>query len=174
MYLNSEQQGLNQVLCCSYTGNSTHHGRYPAKIDCPVQVRLLWYKRFSLFLHLQGRWSQSIKLIRKLTMKSIVYYFLAAVAEISGCFSFWIWQRMGKSVLWLLPGTLSLLLFAWLLTLVESNIAGRAYAVYGGIYICCSLLWSWLVEGSVPDKWDISGALVCLLGAAIILLAPRG
>lgn len=81
---------------------------------------------------------------------------------------------MGKSVLWLLPGTLSLLLFAWLLTLVESNIAGRAYAVYGGIYICCSLLWSWLVEESVPDKWDISGALVCLLGAAIILLSPRG
>ncbi|WP_257384749.1 hypothetical protein [Snodgrassella alvi] len=59
---------------------------------------------------------------------------------------------MQKSVLWLLLGTLSVLLFAWLLTLVESNlvesnIAGRAYAAYGGIYISCSLLWAWLVKG---------------------------
>jgi small multidrug resistance family-3 protein len=81
---------------------------------------------------------------------------------------------MQKSVLWLLLGTLSVLLFAWLLTLVESNIAGRAYAAYGGIYISCSLLWAWLVEGSQQDKWDISGALMCLLGASIMLLAPQG
>lgn len=106
-------------------------------------------------------------------MKTFIYFFLAATAEISGCFSFWAWQRMGKSAWWTLLGTLSLLLFAWLLTLVESNIAGRAYAVYGGIYICSSLLWSWIVEKSMPDKWDISGALLCLLGAAMILMAPR-
>lgn len=107
-------------------------------------------------------------------MKSFICFFLAAIAEISGCFSFWAWQRMGKSVIWLLHGTLSLLFFAWVLTLAPANNAGGAYAIYGGIYICCSLLWSWLVEKSMPDKWDIGGAVVCLIGSVIILLAPRG
>ena len=61
-----------------------------------------------------------------------------------------------------------------LLTLVEANAAGRAYAAYGGIYIAASLMWLWLAEGIRPDRWDMIGAAVCLAGASIILLAPRG
>lgn len=68
----------------------------------------------------------------------------------------------------------ALALFAWLLTLVEADHAGRAYAAYGGVYIASALLWLWLVESSPPDRWDIAGAAVCLLGAAIILFGPRG
>jgi small multidrug resistance family-3 protein len=64
-------------------------------------------------------------------------------------------------------------LFAYLLTLVDSDAAGRTYAAYGGVYIVASLLWLWAVEGVRPDRWDITGAVVCLTGAAIILLAPR-
>ncbi len=100
-------------------------------------------------------------------------YIAAALAEIAGCFAFWAWLKPGKSVWWLLPGMASLALFAWLLTLVDSDQAGRAYAAYGGVYIVSALLWLWLVESSRPDRWDLIGAVVCLAGAAIILFGPR-
>ena len=101
-----------------------------------------------------------------------VYYIAAALAEIAGCFAFWAWARLGKSVWWLVPGMVSLGLFAWLLTRVDSAAAGRAYAAYGGVYIVMSLTWLWSVEGVRPDRWDAAGAAICLAGAAIILLGP--
>ena len=104
---------------------------------------------------------------------TILAYAGAAVAEIAGCFSFWAWLRLDKSIWWLVPGSVSLALFAYLLTLVDSDAAGRAYAAYGGVYIVASILWLWAVEGVRPDRWDVTGAMVCLLGAAIILLGPR-
>ena len=106
-------------------------------------------------------------------MPTPLAYILAAFAEIGGCFSFWSWLRLGKSPLLLAPGMISLGLFAWLLTLVDSSAAGRAYAAYGGVYICASIFWLWSVEGLTPDKWDLAGAALCIFGAAIILLAPR-
>jgi len=65
------------------------------------------------------------------------------------------------------------MLFAWLLTLIPTEVAGRAYATYGGIYIVASLIWLWAVEKITPDRWDVIGAAVCLIGAGIILYAPR-
>ena len=103
-------------------------------------------------------------------MISLPAYASAALAEIAGCFAFWAWLRQGASAWWLLPGLACLAAFAWLLTLVESDAAGRAYAAYGGVYIAAPLLWLWAVEGRVPTAWDIAGAAVCLLGAGIILL----
>ena len=70
-------------------------------------------------------------------------------------------------------GVASLVLFAWLLTLVEAAFAGRAYAAYGGIYVAASLGWLWAIEGTRPDRWDITGALICVIGAGIILFGPR-
>jgi small multidrug resistance family-3 protein len=67
----------------------------------------------------------------------------------------------------------SLALFAYLLALVDSEAAGRTYAVYGGVYIVASLMWLWLVEGQRPDHWDLTGAAICLIGATVILFAPR-
>ena len=107
-------------------------------------------------------------------MRSVAYYVAAAVAEIGGCFAFWAWLRLGRSALWALPGTLALLVFALLLTRIDTLFAGRAYAAYGGVYIAASLVWLWAVEGARPDRWDVVGALVCLGGAAIILFGPRG
>ncbi|CDX33803.1 conserved membrane hypothetical protein [Mesorhizobium plurifarium] len=101
-------------------------------------------------------------------------YTAAALAEIAGCFSFWAWWRLEKSPLWLVPGLVSLALFAFLLSLVGTDAAGRAYAAYGGIYIVASLGWLWLVEGARPDRWDLAGAAICIVGASVILLAPRG
>jgi small multidrug resistance family-3 protein len=66
-----------------------------------------------------------------------------------------------------------LIAFAWLLTLVEVEHAGRAYAVYGGVYIAATLVWLRVVEGFAPDRWDLIGGAVALAGAAIILWGPR-
>jgi len=100
-------------------------------------------------------------------------YAVAALAEIAGCFTFWAWLRLGRSIWWLLPGMASLALFAFLLTRVDTAFAGRAYAAYGGVYIVSSLIWLWVVEGKIPDRWDALGAFVCLIGAGIILFGSR-
>jgi small multidrug resistance family-3 protein len=108
-----------------------------------------------------------------LLLNAAIVYLLAAVAEIAGCFAFWAWLRLGRSALWLLPGCGSLVLFAYFLTLVDSGAAGRAYAAYGGVYIVASLAWLWAVEEVRPDRWDLSGAALCLMGAAVMLGDPR-
>lgn len=105
---------------------------------------------------------------------TVAVYIGAAVAEIAGCFAFWAYFRLGKSPFWLAPGLVSLVLFAFLLTRVDSDFAGRTYAAYGGIYIAASILWLWLAESRTPDRWDLVGAAICLLGAAVILWGPRG
>lgn len=106
-------------------------------------------------------------------MKTVLVSILAALAEIAGCFAFWAWWRLDKSVFWLAPGLVFLILFAWLLAQADSAFAGRAYAAYGGVYIACSLAWLWLVEGMRPDRFDLAGATLALTGAGIILVAPR-
>ncbi|WP_427026047.1 YnfA family protein [Aureimonas ureilytica] len=107
-------------------------------------------------------------------VSALLVYGGAALAEIGGCFAFWAVLRSGRSALWLVPGVLCLLVFAWLLTRVDAEFAGRAYAAYGGVYILASLGWLWAAEGVRPDRFDLLGALLCLAGAAVILLAPRG
>jgi len=98
---------------------------------------------------------------------------VAAVAEILGCYAFWAWLRLGRSAWWLAPGIGCLIAFAWLLTRLPTDEAGRAFAVYGGVYIVASLCWMWAIEGLRPDRWDVIGAALCLAGAALILLGPR-
>jgi small multidrug resistance family-3 protein len=106
-------------------------------------------------------------------MLNYLWFFLAALFEIGGCYAFWLWLRMGKSAWWVVPGLLSLTLFALLLTRVEAAYAGRAYAAYGGIYIVASLLWLGVVERTRPLASDWLGAALCVLGATVILLGPR-
>ncbi|MDE3737663.1 small multidrug resistance family-3 protein [Metapseudomonas resinovorans] len=106
-------------------------------------------------------------------MLNYLWFFLAALFEIGGCYAFWLWLRMGKSAWWVVPGLLSLTLFALLLTRVEAAYAGRAYAAYGGIYIVASLLWLGVVERTRPLASDWLGAALCVMGATIILLGPR-
>ncbi len=106
-------------------------------------------------------------------MPSFILYSAAAIAEIGGCFAFWAWLRLGRSIYWVFPGLLSLIVFALLLTRVEAMFAGRTFAAYGGVYIAASVIWLWVVEGQRPDRWDVLGSVICLVGAAIILLGPR-
>lgn len=106
-------------------------------------------------------------------MNSLAAFAAAAVLEIAGCFAFWAWLRLDKSALWLIPGIIALAGFAYLLTMIDSPFAGRAYAAYGGIYISAALVWGWMIEGHRPDQWDLTGAVLCLVGMAVILFAPR-
>ncbi len=107
------------------------------------------------------------------SMVSFIFFLIAAVGEISGCYAFWAWLKLEQSIIWLLPGMVSLTIFALALTRVDTSNAGRAYAAYGGIYILASLGWLWLVEGVKPDKWDLLGASLSLLGTIVILFGPR-
>ena len=107
-------------------------------------------------------------------LQALWVYVAAAVAEIAGCFAFWAWLRLGRSAFWVVPGMVLLALFAFLLTRIDAAFAGRAYAAYGGVYIAASLLWLWMVEDARPDRWDLTGAGICLMGAALILFGPRG
>lgn len=106
-------------------------------------------------------------------MRDILLFIGAALFEIFGCFTFWLYFRLHKSAYWVIPGTVSLVLFAFLLSQVKVDFAGRTYAIYGGIYIMASIAWLYIVEHKSPDMWDIIGAGICILGAMIILLAPR-
>ena len=107
-------------------------------------------------------------------IRTLLLFSFTAVAEIFGCYAFYAVIRLGKPLLWILPGAGALAVFAWLLTLHPLAGAGRVYAAYGGIYIVASLIWLRLVEKTALDRWDVIGAVVCLAGAAIIYFGPRG
>ena len=105
-------------------------------------------------------------------LKTVGLFALTALAEIVGCYLPYLWLREGKSTWLLLPAALSLVVFVWLLTL-HPTAAGRVYAAYGGMYVCMAILWLWAVDGIRPTSWDMIGAVVALLGMAIIMFAPR-
>lgn len=116
---------------------------------------------------------QPVGSYRDTSVLNYLYFFLAALFEIAGCYAFWMWLRLGKSVLWVIPALLSLTLFALLLTRIEATYAGRAYAAYGGIYIVASIGWLGLIERIRPLNSDWLGAALCVIGASIILFGPR-
>ena len=98
-------------------------------------------------------------------------FFVTALAEVVGCYLPWLVLKQGKSAWLLLPAALSLALFAWLLTL-HPTAAGRTYAAYGGAYICVALLWLRFVDGVALTRFDIAGAVLALVGMAVIALQP--
>jgi len=105
-------------------------------------------------------------------IKTVILFFITAIAEILGCYLAYLWLTQGKSAWLLIPAALSLAAFAWLLSL-HPTAAGRVYAAYGGVYIFVAIFWLWTVDGIRPTVWDIVGASVALVGMAIIMFAPR-
>jgi len=99
-------------------------------------------------------------------------YLITACAEILGCYLPYLWLRQNASAWVLVPGALSLALFAWLLTL-HPDASGRVYAAYGGVYIAVAIAWLWLVDGVRPTPWDLAGVAVAIAGMAVIVLQPR-
>ncbi|MBC8122771.1 MAG: YnfA family protein [Gemmatimonadaceae bacterium] len=106
--------------------------------------------------------------------KSLLYFTLAGLCEIGGGYLVWQWLREGKSIWWALLGAVLLVLYGVIPTLQpESASFGRVYAAYGGVFIVLSLLWGWQVDGAEPDRYDLIGGLVALLGVFIIMYWPR-
>ena len=106
-------------------------------------------------------------------IKEFGLYFLSAFFEILGCYSFWLYFKLDKSHWFLALGFVSLISFAYLLTKVNLEFAGRAYAVYGGIYIISSLLWLYFVEKQEFNRWDLIGSTLCILGVFVILFGNQ-
>lgn len=107
-----------------------------------------------------------------LVLRTVALFALTAVAEILGCYLPYLWLRQGRSAWLLVPGAMSLAAFAWLLTL-HPMAAGRTYAAYGGVYVAIAVLWSWMIDGQHPDRWDLIGASITLVGMAVIAFGPR-
>lgn len=105
-------------------------------------------------------------------LKTFGLFIVTAAAEIVGCYLPYLYLRQRTSPLALIPAAVSLFVFAWLLSL-HPGTAGRTYAAYGGVYVSVALLWLWLIDGQKPDRWDILGVAVTLIGMSIIAFAPR-
>jgi small multidrug resistance family-3 protein len=106
------------------------------------------------------------------SIKTIGLFVMAALAEIGGAYLIWRWRNMGQSAWLALVGVIALFLYGFIQT-AQTFTFGRAFAAYGGIFIAAATLWGWLVDGRTPDRWDLIGAGVCLIGAAIIIWMPR-
>jgi small multidrug resistance family-3 protein len=106
------------------------------------------------------------------TMSSLGLFLLAALAEIGGGYLVWLWIRQKKKLIFGIVGGIVLFTYGIIPTLQPSNF-GRVYAAYGGFFIICSILWGMFVDKKKPDRYEIVGSLVAVLGAVIVFYAPR-
>lgn len=104
--------------------------------------------------------------------KSILIFLLAGICEIGGGYLVWLWLKEDKPFWYGILGAL-ILVFYGVVATWQTNSFGRVYAAYGGIFIALSLIWAWKVDDFKPDRYDIIGALIALVGVAIIFYAPR-
>lgn len=104
--------------------------------------------------------------------KSMGYFILAGLFEIGGGYLIWLWLREGKGILYAITGAIILILYGIVPTFQPANF-GRVYAAYGGVFIALSILWGWGVDKVMPDKFDIIGGVISLVGVVIIMYWPR-
>lgn len=105
--------------------------------------------------------------------RSVLLFAVAAVLEIGGAWLVWQGLREHRGLLWVGGGVVALGLYGVVATLQPDADFGRILAAYGGVFVAGSLLWGMVVDGFRPDRWDVTGALVCLVGVALIMYAPR-
>jgi small multidrug resistance family-3 protein len=105
-------------------------------------------------------------------LKILGLFIATALAEIIGCYLPYLWLKQDRSAWLLVPASISLGVFVWLLSL-HPHAAGRVYAAYGGIYIGVAIMWLWAVDSVRPSWTDWLGVGVCLLGACIIIIGAR-
>lgn len=106
-------------------------------------------------------------------LRSVALFLLAAVSEIGGAWLVWQGLREHRSVLWVAAGMVALGAYGVVAAFQPDPHFGRVLAAYGGVFVAGSLTWGVVVDGFRPDRWDLTGAAVCLLGVAIIMYAPR-
>ena len=103
-----------------------------------------------------------------LILKTIGLFVLTACAEIVGCFLPYLWLKRSGPAWLLIPATVSLAAFVWLLTLHPTS-SGRVYAAYGGIYVAVAIVWMWQIDRVTPTSWDLVGAAISIAGMGIIV-----
>jgi small multidrug resistance family-3 protein len=105
-------------------------------------------------------------------VQSLIVFALAGLCEIGGGYLMWLWLREGRS-LWLgLLGAVVLVFYGVIPTLQPASFS-RVYAAYGGVFVVLSLLWGWQIDKVTPDRFDLIGGLIALVGMAIIMYWPR-
>ncbi len=104
---------------------------------------------------------------------SLLLFVLAALAEIGGAWLVWQGVREDRGWLWIGAGVIALGLYGFVATLQPDADFGRILAAYGGVFVAGSLAWGMVVDGFRPDRYDVTGALVCLVGVAVIMYSPR-
>lgn len=107
-------------------------------------------------------------------LRSVALFALAALAEIGGAWLIWQGIRESRGLLWIVGGVLALGAYGFVATLQPDPHFGRILAAYGGVFVAGSLAWGVLLDGYQPDRYDLIGALICLVGVAVIMYAPRG
>ena len=107
-------------------------------------------------------------------LRSLVLFGVAALAEIGGAWLVWQGVREHRGWWWIGAGLIALGVYGFVATLQPDAHFGRILAAYGGVFVAGSLLWGMALDGFRPDRWDVVGALVCLVGVAIIMYVPRG
>jgi small multidrug resistance family-3 protein len=110
---------------------------------------------------------------RMVVLRSILLFLIAAVAEIGGAWLVWQGVRENRGLLWMGGGVIALGLYGFVATFQPDANFGRILAAYGGIFVAGSLLWGMIVDGFRPDRYDLWGAGICLVGVAVIMYAPR-
>ena len=106
-------------------------------------------------------------------LRSIALFVLAAVAEIGGAWLVWQGVREHRGLAWIGAGVLALGAYGFVATLQPDPHFGRILAAYGGVFVAGSLAWGMVVDGFSPDRWDLLGAAICLIGVGLIMYAPR-
>jgi small multidrug resistance family-3 protein len=106
--------------------------------------------------------------------RSLALFVVAALFEIGGAWLIWQGFREHRGWLWIGGGVVALGLYGFVATFQPSGDFGRILAAYGGIFVAGSLLWGWVADGYRPDRFDVIGALVCLVGMGVIIYTPRG
>lgn len=109
-----------------------------------------------------------------MTGRSVALFLLAALFEIGGAWLVWQGVREHRGLLWIGGGVIGLGLYGLVATLQPDANFGRILAAYGGVFVAGSLAWGVAVDGFRPDRWDLAGAAVCLLGVGLIMYGPRG
>jgi small multidrug resistance family-3 protein len=106
-------------------------------------------------------------------LRSVLLFVLAAVAEIGGAWLVWQGVREHRGLLWIGAGVVALGVYGFAATLQPEAEFGRILAAYGGVFVAGSLAWGVVVDGFRPDRYDLIGAAICLLGVAVIMYPPR-
>ncbi|MGW6143366.1 YnfA family protein [Streptomyces sp. NPDC055144] len=109
-----------------------------------------------------------------LVARSALLFVLAALFEIGGAWLVWQGVREHKGWAWIGAGVIALGIYGFVATLQPDGEFGRVLAAYGGVFVAGSIAWGMVADGYRPDRWDVTGALICLAGMAVIMYVPRG